>query len=270
MKTCALMTLTRLLLLSFCILILQWGLYKCERLLKRSSTRQHIGGIWYEMGLEENQKLTGPINTSDFRPPFIHLKKRDDGRDIRLLLILWWERQKKRIGSRESRKNVEIYDLINHFSFSFFRPAAGAQQLEEEQRWRIYTRHWWPKGYDQKTRRDWEREDNWLPFDTSKKKKKVPHLLKQEEKMKRTTLEHKKQETGELDERISFLFFFLLKQHTTTQTFGWNRGKEIIRRKWRRKKTSSSFRPILSSSFPCVAAGASAEKLHSLNSSSFF
>jgi hypothetical protein len=58
-----------------------------------------------------------------------------------------------------------------------------------------------------------------LPFDTSKKKKKVPHLLKQE-KMKRTTLEHKKQETGELDERISFLFFFLLKQHTTTQTFG--------------------------------------------------
>ena len=88
----------------FCILILQWGLYKCERLLKRSSTRQHIGGIWYEMGLEENQKLTGPINTSD---PHSFIWRREMGEILdRLFFLLLF------CGERDRKRESEVARVV--------------------------------------------------------------------------------------------------------------------------------------------------------------
>lgn len=106
---------------------------------KRTSTR-HISPnvIWKREGEKMLLLRLGEIKNS--RDRSIHQahsfiwRERDgtDRTDIRLIFLLCGgEREKKRIGSRQSRKNVEIYIYIRpHQSFSYFSGAPSKNNVD--------------------------------------------------------------------------------------------------------------------------------------------
>ena len=158
------------------------------------------------------------------------------------------ERQKKRIGSRESRKNVEIYDLINHyFLFFFFSPGRPARTTLTY----IYTRHWWPKGSEEKISKKgtWRKEKKKI-IDCHLTPPKTREFLipKQLEEDEEDNLEHRTRELGE----------GIFLNNNTHKPLSEKEKNQKIKKKRRRRSAPFS----AAHSFPC-AAGARPEKLHS-------